>query len=296
MSPIIISREAAEVEEVDSLLVGKDGKPTVEAEVIREFLEFVDWHDIFDSEEAKPYVETSTVLALDEEDGDDFVEVEEGTEGAQKLEVETLSGEVVAQLVDEDDLLAMFEHYVAAMPEDTLEDKVRKAAFVDIGEDAVDEAPFKKGAFRKMHKAGGGPQVKRMLMAMMNKEAIRRVPKKSGYLKGDYKKDPAGYGGGTAKGVKRWRTYLAKSKAKSAQAAKKAAKGKRVQAKFVAKAKGKPGAKVTVKKGAPVGKKKLTASQEVSPSNLTEGASMAGSILAIRKANTVNEDAGEKKE
>ena len=299
MSPIIINApqtEDEQVEDVNTILFDEDGKLTLEGEVVRDFLDFVDWGDVMDSEGAQEHLEEEEILAI-VEDGDDgdFWEVDEKEEGAAPITVVKLDGEIAAQLVDEDDLAAMFDYYVQNLPEATLEEKLRKAAFghfeieeSELTEDeqtALDEGPFKKGSFRKIRKAGGKDQVTRMLLAMLNKESIKRVPKGKGYKKGDYKKHPAGYAEGTPTGIKKWRTYVKKKKSSIEKAAKKAKKGKRIASKFAAKAKSKPGGKAK-KKG-----KKLTASTEPSTTPvLSEGAAMAGSIVGKLGGKPLHED------
>ncbi len=354
MSPIEITapspEEVQEEQDVESLLKDEDGKPTLEAEVISDFLNFVEWDDIFDAPELSGHIETAEALTLPTEDGEDFVEVEAGTEGAEKIKVQQIAGDILAQVVDEDDLLAMFQYYLEHLPEDTLEDKARKAVFgvLDVGEaghlfkkkkkkkmgaayeDGADEAgpilrmmmkrrktkgamayegeddleedelteqPFKRGAFRKMHKAGAQDQVARMLLALLGKAAIRRAPggAGTGYKKGDYKKHPAGYGGGTPKGRKKYRAYLQKFKAKITKAAKKAKKAKRIAGRFAAKAKAKKGAMAKKKKKlvahAPGSDKPLVASPAQIPgTTVSEGASLAGAVLNVSQSKPITEE------
>lgn len=360
MSPIEITapspEEVLDEQDVESLLQDEDGKPTLEAEVIGDFLNFIEWDSVFDAPELADHIETVDVLTLPIEDGEDFVEVEAGTEGAEKIKVQQIAGDILAQVVDEDDLLAMFQYYLEHLPEDTLEDKARKAIFgvLDVGEakhlfkkkkkkkmmgmayededdddpeeagpifqmmkkrkkkkgmmryegeDGVDEddelteQPFRKGSFRKIHKAGGKDQVARMLIAMMGKEAIRRAPggAGTGYKKGDYKKHPAGYGGGTPKGRKRYRAYLKKFKAKITKAAKRAKKGARIAGRFAAKAKVKKGAMAKKKKKlvahAPASGKPLMASAAQKPgTTITEGAALAGAVLKVGQSKPITEE------
>ena len=346
MSPIEIGAPSAEDvqeatdQDIEALLVDENGKPTLEGEVIQGFLDFVEWDGLFEDEEFADHIQEREAFIVPTEDGEDFEEVEEGTDGAEKIVVQEIDGEVLAAVVDEEDLVSMFEYYVTHLPEDTLEDKARKAVFgaleideelaaeiaergmmfgkygkdkkkkkgtayegmhammmkkkkkkkgamsyEDVDEAELAEGPFKKGSFKKIHKAGGKDQVARMLVAMMKKEVIRRAPggPGTGYKKGDYKKHPGGYASGTPKGKKKHRAYLGKSKAKVLKAAKKAKKGKRVAGRFSAKAKGKKGAGALAKKKK--GKKKLVASAPSAPAStrLLEGASMAAAVVGHQR-------------
>lgn len=314
MSPIEIGVQSEEEiqeatdQEIEALLMDEHGKPTMEAEVISDFLHFVEWDAMFEDDELIDVIHERDAFILSIKDGEDFEEVEEGTEGAEKITVLEIDGEDLVQIVDEDDLLSMFGYYVSQLPEDTLEEKARKAvfgalgvdergmmfgkkykkgksghkdkkgmmAYEDVDEDELEEGPFRKGQFRKIHKAGGKDQVARMLIAMMKKEVIVRAPggAGTGYKKGDYKKSGAGYPSGTAKGKKKHKAYVKKSKAKIAKAAKKAKKGKRIAARFTAKAKTKKGE--AKKKG----KKKLAASAPApTGTRLLEGAGMAAAVV-----------------
>lgn len=344
MSPITITTpEADELEEqdVEALLQDEEGKPTLEAEVIDSFLGFVDWDEVFEDAAVTPHIESVSAYIKNTEDGSDFVEVEEGTEGAEKIDLQQISGDVLSQVIDEDDLLLMFEYYLENLPEDTLEDKARKAIFATYGigergmmmskdkliygagskgmmpgysqsaykkkygskhkkkkgmmayeageedeEDELDEGPFKKGAFKKIHKAGGKGQVARMLIAMMKKQAIVRAPAGKGYKKGDYKKSPAGYGGGTPGGRKRYRAYVKKHKAAISKTAKGARKAAKIAARFTAKAK--------TKKGAAAKKKKTLAAsvsvKTIPGTTISEGASLAGAVMKKMKPPVLTED------
>lgn len=136
-------------------------------------------------------------------------------EGLEWFVRETLPGHIVAEVVDFEDLLAMLPHFIAELPEDTLEDRARKALFHDLTEidyaaavgldpddvEGIEEArrlfekakrPFKKGQFRTGPFAGakqGEPAHSmrmRMMQAMLKKGAIHRVGKGKGYKKGGY--------------------------------------------------------------------------------------------------------------
>lgn len=282
-----VESAAVESQEVQVLLFKDDGETlTLEGEIIHDFLEDVDFDPIFDDPEVREsgVIKTDEVFCI-EKDGE-LEPAEEGTEGAQVYPVEAIDSVDLVQIVDADDLLAMFEWHVEhEMPDESLEDKARLAAARQLLGYDVDEAkgPFKKGDFRKMHKAGAADQVMRMLLAMINKESIRRVGKGTGYKKGDYKKHPAGYAGGTPSGIKKWRKYRKQKAAKIKKAAKKAKKAKAVisRKKGVKKAAPKKGAaKKLAKKGAQKGKRTVAASQEATPKRrrLLEGADLAGAI------------------
>ena len=135
MSPIEIGAATAEEvleatdQEIEALLKDEDGKLTLEGEVIQGFLDFVEWDGLFEDAELADAIQERDAFIIPIEDGEDFEEVEEGTEGAEKIVVQEIDGETLAQLVDEDDLVSMFEFYVQQLPEDTLEDKARKAVF-----------------------------------------------------------------------------------------------------------------------------------------------------------------------
>lgn len=232
--PIILTAPNAVAEqeiEVESLLVDKNGNPTLEACVIEDFLDEVDFDDLFDHEDVREFVETAKLKVV-EVDGELF-EDDEGEE----VEVEILTGDVIAEAVDEDDLLNMFEHYVKHLPTDTLEDKARKAVWGKyLGEKALDE--FQKGAFKRI---GGGPgtAVQSMMLAMLHKQAIKRAKaapvstkskttasppgtgrKGQGDKGSGYQKAP-GYGPGTSGGKLKVNKYKGTKKGALARASKK---------------------------------------------------------------------------
>ncbi|KKL90914.1 hypothetical protein LCGC14_1899950, partial [marine sediment metagenome] len=275
--------------EVEGLLFKEDGSLTLEGEICGTFLDDVDFTAIFDD----PEVRAAELVTSEEKwfvvkDGE-LIEAKEGDEGAELYTIESLDPEILAQVLDDEDLVAMFEYFVTnEMPNETLEDKARLAAamqLLGIEEDDVDEAkgPFKKGTFKKMHAAGAKDQVARMLIAMLKKESIKRAAKGKGYKGGDYKK-AKGYAGGTPAGIKKWQAYRKKKAGAIAKAAKKAKKGKKVAGRFAKKAGAKKGAaKKLAKKGAGEGKRAVSASEELrTPVQLTEqqhGAKLAGSML-----------------
>ncbi len=282
-----VEAERADAADVQALLFKDDGETlTLEGEIIYDFLEDVDFDSIFDD----PEVRESGIIKADEVfcvEKDGVLEpAEEGAEGAQVYPIEIIDSEALAQVVDSDDLCAMFEWHVEnEMPSTTLEDKARLAAAQQLLGYEVDEAkgPFKRGDFRKMHKAGAKDQVMRMLLAMIHKQSVQRVGKGTGYKKGDYKKHPAGYAGGTPSGVKKWKKYRTQKASKIKKAEKKARKGKAIigRKKGTKKAATKKGAaKKLAKKGAQKGKRTVAASQASTPKSkrLLEGADLAGAI------------------
>jgi hypothetical protein len=217
-----------------------------------------------------------------EKDGE-LEPAEEGAEGAEACPVETIDPDALVELVDIEDILAMFEWHVEnELPSKTLEDKARLAAARQLLGLGVDEAkgPFAKGEFKKIRKRGkkGLDAVTRMLLAMIHKSSIQRVSKGTGYKKGDYKKHPAGYAGGTPSGIKKWKKYKGKFKAKIQRAAKKAKMAGGAKKKAAAK---KGAAKKLAKKGAQKGKRQVAASETPAPKpkRLLEGASLAGAIV-----------------
>lgn len=303
--------------EAKARLEDEDGNPTLEAEVIQGFLDGVDFDELFDVDGVADHLEKSDVYVLDGEDG--YVEVEEGTDDAELAVLEKMPGAVASDIVDMDDMLAMFEfHAVEEMPDETLEDKARRAvAFALLGleerggmpygkggkkgkkgmkgkkgsshndddemggkYEGVDEK-FKRGTFRKLSKQGGSPRalVNRMLGAMMNKQSIQRANKPgTGYKKGDYKKHPAGYSPGTPAGIKKWRKYKTK---KGAELAKKAKATKKGLKKLAVAGGTKVKKKAAAKKGASAKKKKkgIAASAPAPVGTVSEGASLAGKMV-----------------
>lgn len=269
---------------------------------------------------------------------DDEDEADESVYGPFPIVVETLPGAVVAAAVDEDDLFEMFKFYVSEMPLEGLEQKARAASIVQyFDEDTMNEAVFSKGEFRKIYHGKAstpngqrGPEiVKRMMLAMMHKQAIKRtkaspVPtsskttagpagsgkKGSGYKGGGYTK--AIYGKGTPGGWKKIAKYRGTNKTKIEKEAKKGKGYLKAQAKLKAKAAAtatkKKQAKSAALKAAQAKKagsggktkKSIVAGREQRPANLTEtvqgaptgiteGASLAGRMLKTMKTRDLTE-------
>lgn len=146
-------------------------------------------------------------------------------DGVMVVEGDVIDGDIVAEMVDEEDLYEMFiEHLNTELNPDLLEDRAIYAAFADlIDEDQLDEkkSPFKRGQFRKgpfkSAKPGGSGNAgklhnvrARMIMAMLKKGAIKRVAKGSGYKGGDYQYDSP-KGKGKPSMMKVWRKVRGKS-------------------------------------------------------------------------------------
>lgn len=315
--PIVLDYTDEGMEHLDDVqLFDEDGEMTLEAEVLFGFLTSLDFDDVMEDEDVKEFIETETGWYTEDEDGN-LVPAKEGDKDAALWTIESLDGEIAAMFVDEDDLYEMFRYYVANMPEETLEEKTLKAVFADVldeeDDENVDEAkgPFKRGAFKKIHKKAGGPAlVNRMLGAMMAKQAIKKagsqgtkylakgVTAKGGTKPGtgqggsDYEK-ASGYAPGTGSGVKKWRAYKGKMAADLTKQEKKTLKAKSGKAKLKAAPKKglkKAGAKSLAKKKA-AGKKSMGASDTTTPpANTVESQSrpayhrassvgLAGSIL-----------------
>lgn len=269
-------------DDVSKLIFKDDGSLTLEGEILAIFLESVDFNTVYDDPEVREAgLVTSKKLKVVEQDGI-FIEAEDGDKKAIEVNVESIAPEDMAELVDIDDLVMMFEYYVEnEMPSETLEDKARLAAasaMLDLGE-ARKKKDFKR-YYGNTAKGYSRKAVNRMLGAMIFKGAIDRAEKPgSGYDGGDYKKHPGGYGQGTAAGIKSWMKVsgraTGKVKAKYVAASKKA--GMSMKAKKAAAAKKGAAAKLKgkkSKKGAAI-----SASAEQTPAKLTEGANLASKMI-----------------
>ncbi len=221
-----------DVEFDEALIVGEDGQPTLAAETMAVFLEDVDYSALFDDPDLAEGIdrvelafkesteEGSNLLipVFDKELGEyQWPEAEDAEVPYLAMECRVLPGELVAEVIDMDDLMAMFEHFIVfEHPVESMVDKAIMAEFADMFDDYeeadLDEAkrPFKKGDFRKgpMSKVSGASsggkkkvhnQRVRMMQAMMKKGAIVRVAKGSGYKGGDYKYGASKSGSPTGK-------------------------------------------------------------------------------------------------
>lgn len=344
--PVILHtspKAVADLAEADVLarLCDAAGAPTLEGRVLEAFLEGINFDELLNDPDLSEFVEAVEKTkakkkddAEDAKDGADDEDTEDMEEGT-KYTVQTMLGEDAAEFVDADDLVGMFEWFVGQMPATTVEEKVLKAAGLrllgeeteevvteakegDEGAIKLDEAKgrFKKGDFVKLHagkKVAGtsktGPElVKRMLVAMMQKGAIKRAGAGSGYTPrgtgtpgkgysgGDYKKD-SGYGEGTPAGQARVAKYKAggKGKASAAKAVKKVkgaaaaemkAKAKEAAAKSKAKAN-----RLEKKKPGVVGAKKkslLAHDTDTRDDRMDEGLSLAAGIVKAQVKRPIN--------
>lgn len=191
-------------------LFDESGELTLAGSVVLEFLEHADFDAVFEHPEAKSYIVARTDEQMEEEGaGGDY-----------------LPGDVVVQLVDEDDLASMFGHYLSilherATAEDApLDEKARWAVFAPLFPDidGLDEK-FKRGAFRKLRKTKGGEDlVNDMLGAMQAKGVVKRSKKSGGgYKGGDWEKGPKYKTGGTAQSKRKAKAIARKKKAKRKQ-------------------------------------------------------------------------------
>jgi len=209
--PVILTKPALENADsqfpaVAELLADKNGKPTLEAQVMEEFLSEVDFDDLFEHADIREFVELASALAKmegdeyvvlseekdliekfkkgenpfkkkakkdDEEDEEDDEE-EVDDEEVEEIAIETLAGDILAEFVDMDDMVGMFANYIADMPTESLEQKARRAVWEKyFGEGSL--AEFEKGDFRKIAKTPAGHSaVKGMMLAMLHKQAIKR--------------------------------------------------------------------------------------------------------------------------
>lgn len=191
--PVTLITESQVDEQVD--LLTQDGELTLEAQAISGFLTHADFSDVFDNPAAAPHVvefDASGKLVKGDKDvasrvleGVDLDDVLNGGGG------EFMLGEAAVALVDQDDLVAMFEHYVDTLPDNTLEEKAMLAA---VGNLFGITEKFARGSFRKMAGKGkvGHAKVARMMLAMLNKGAIKRTKdSEGGYMGGGYDKGKA---------------------------------------------------------------------------------------------------------
>lgn len=229
--PVKLIHEAA-VEADDNDLLTTNGELTLEAETVSDFLTHADFSAVFAHPAVAENISTiedgkiafgknvdqeahRAAMSMDESD--------DGDEGAWQV----ISLEDALRVIDENDLEQMFLHYVDSLPEDTLEDRARRAAIANAY--GLDE--FKKGAFKKIRARGkpGMALVQRMLGAMKQKGLIKRAADAgSGYTGGDWTKTPQ-YKTGPKKAVKAKIAKFKKAnvaKLKKAAAAAKAAKKK----------------------------------------------------------------------
>jgi len=155
----VVSPEQEEAFTEDQLF-NPAGKLTLEANAIAQFLEEVDWEPLFSDPDAQPFI-TSEVIPVVERD-DRLIPAQEGQTAEGELEVLSIDGTVAAELIDEDDFLALFKHYMREeYPQDTMEERLTRELFADL----LDEDP-EEGALRDILRGGsdwvGGPGARRM--------------------------------------------------------------------------------------------------------------------------------------
>jgi hypothetical protein len=234
--PIEIHKNVAEmsVTDIDKLIL-ENGSLTLIGQVLTAFLESVEFDDLIDDADVKEFVEVEEAAVKSVQGSDDLEVVEADADGSELCLIETLPGDVAEAFIDIDDLVNMFEHFVTHMEETTTQDRILKAAALELLGEGYDlknleeASVFKKGDFRKIRSGTlktpngkTGPElINRMLGAMLKKEAIKRAKAPgAGYKRGDYDKNPAGYGGGTGKGRKAVMMFKNKNKSSLAVKAK----------------------------------------------------------------------------
>lgn len=227
-----LTQEQVADQEAEAALADEDGNPTLEADVMANFLSEVDFTPFFEDEEIVAQMEEEIVFLkvvgdVSEDDDADVeveqIEVEEAEELAEDenaiveaVTFEVIPGEVIAENIDYEDLMGLFEYHLREeIDADTLEGRTRSACFDDLfeqdtdglDEDQLDEKPkrpFKKGDFRKFQAKSVGHRA-RMFAAMLKKGAIKRVGKGKGYKGGGYAYSGAKTKSGTPKGKKMYR-------------------------------------------------------------------------------------------
>ena len=311
--PIVITKDTMEAQDevkVEELLHDKHGNLTPMGETIDMFLDTVDWTALFEEEDDRDndYVETETVY-VQPGPNNEFVDCDEDDEGATAVEIESIPGKILGEIVDMDDMVAMFEWFLGQLPAGTLEEKARLAAWgVDVSED-WNYQPWDKRSFKKIHKAGGKKAVARMLGAMLHKGVIRKLKGKArgtGKYKGDYMRTGT-YKFGKPADVEKWEIYTKRKEAEAASGkatgkaatAARAARGdmkialrflnkteKQKEEEKAKKAKGKKGGLAKKKKAKPeralpAHYRKVAAHDAGAVSNLTEnqGPNLAANIL-----------------
>lgn len=194
MPVTLITESHVDASDVD--LLTQDGELTLEAQAINGFLTHADFSAVFSNPAAAPHVvEFDASGKLVKGDKALAQRVLEGIDNLDDLldgdPAQFMLGEHAAALVDQNDLVAMFEHYVDTLPDGTLEEKAMLAA---VGNLFGITEKFARGSFRKMASKGkpGHAKVARMMLAMLNKGAIKRTKDSGGgYMGGGYDKGAA---------------------------------------------------------------------------------------------------------
>ena len=189
--PVKLIHEAADVAAETFDLLTQTGELTLEAETVSDFLTQADFSAVFDHPAVKECISTieagKIAFGAKADQAAHRAALSELAESEEET-IQVISVEDALKVIDENDLEQMFLHYVETLPENTLEDRARRAAIANFY--GLDE--YAKGSFRKIHKKSGGPAlVNRMLGAMMQKGQIQRTGKGAGYMGGDYERTAA---------------------------------------------------------------------------------------------------------
>lgn len=207
MPTVLHESQGHSADAASDLIHPETGELTLETQVLADFLTHVD---------------LSAVCEVEGVEAACFEAEIENDEGVLE-KVQLVPGDVVADLVDEDDLQAMFVHYINQLAESvmgnkdsTLEEKARLAPFTELI-----EGPHRRGDFARMHKKPAGHhKAARQMVAMLRKGVIKHVKKGTGQGKGkDYRRDKGYKSGGTPQGKKLYARFKAKSGAKLKKAA-----------------------------------------------------------------------------
>lgn len=186
--PVKLIHEAADGAD-DFDLLTQTGELTLEAETVSDFLTHADFSAVFNHPAVKECISTieggKIAFGAKADQAAHREALSDLAEGEDDAVVQVISVEDALKVIDESDLEQMFLHYVESLPENTLEDRARRAAIANYY--GLDE--YAKGSFKKIHRKPGGPAlVNRMLGAMMTKGLIKRAGKGQGYQGGDYTK------------------------------------------------------------------------------------------------------------
>jgi hypothetical protein len=276
-------------------LVDENGEPTAEAQILEAFLDGVDFSPIFDMPELQDHIE-EVAGYVREVDGE-LELCEKDDDGAEEATLDFISGEDLADVIDEEDLYGMFAYWANHLPEESLEERTWASvalSMLDEG-DVLDEKKktYKPGYFKKAvrSKATRATAV-RQLKAMFYKGVYKYKGKKQAP---EYKRR------GTAAGQRAYRTMMNKATGKKKHrknvlagvGQRKLGGGKartRTQAiKMLAKAKkgAQPRSKAKAKRmrslqaGIDKIKTGLYASRDEQPANLSEGARLASGVVKV---------------
>lgn len=226
--PVKLIHEAADVAD-DFDVLTQTGELTLEAETVSDFLTHADFSAVFNHPAVKECISTiaggKIAFGAKADQAAHREALSDLAEGEDDAVVQVISVEDALKVIDESDLEQMFLHYVESLPENTLEDRARRAAIANYYGIDEKKGGFKKGGFRTVHGKPGGPAlVNRMLGAMLNKGLIKRADEPgTGYKKGDYEKTK-NYKTGATKAAK---AKVAKfKKANAAKLKRQAAKAK----------------------------------------------------------------------